>query len=192
MSTDEALSVDDILLDADDRMDKSVKALQDDLRIIRTGRASPALVEHIPVTYYGTPTPLLQLAVIGVPDPRMITVRPFNKSDIGEIQKAIMKSDLGITPTNDGTMIRLALPPLTEERRRELAKQVKKRVEEAKVSARNIRRDANKALKATESDKQISEDEMELALEEVQSMLEKAEERIDEIGKAKEAEIMEV
>lgn len=192
MSTDEALSVDDILLDADDRMDKSVKALQDDLRTIRTGRASPALVEHIPVVYYGAPTPLLQLAVIGVPDPRMITVRPFNKSDIGEIQKAIMKSDLGITPTNDGTMIRLALPPLTEERRRELAKQVKKRVEEAKVSARNIRRDANKALKATESDKQISEDEMELALEEVQSMLEKAEERIDEIGKAKEAEIMEV
>jgi ribosome recycling factor len=192
MATDEILSVDDILLDADDRMDKSVKALQDDLRTIRTGRASPALVEHIPVIYYGTPTPLQQLAVIGVPDPRLITIRPFNKGDIGEIQKAILKSDLGITPTNDGTIIRLALPPLTEERRRELAKQVRKRVEEAKVSARNIRRDANKGLKAAEGDKQISEDEMTIALEEVQSMLEKAEERIDEIGKAKEAEIMEV
>jgi ribosome recycling factor len=115
MTTDEILSVDDILLDADDRMEKSVKALQDDLRTIRTGRASPALVEHIPVTYYGTPTPLQQLAVIGVPDPRLITIRPFSKGDIGEIQKAIMKSDLGITPTNDGTIIRLAIPPLTEE-----------------------------------------------------------------------------
>jgi ribosome recycling factor len=192
MTTDEVLSIDDILLDADDRMDKSVKALQDDLRVIRTGRASPALVEHIPVVYYGTPTPLQQLAVIGVPDPRLITVRPFNKGDLGEIQKAIMKSDLGITPTNDGTTIRLALPPLTEERRRELAKLVRKRVEEAKISARNIRRDANKALKTAENEKTISEDEMAIALDEVQSMLEKTEQRIDEIGKAKEAEIMEV
>ncbi len=184
--------IDDILLDAEDRMDKSIDALQADLRTIRTGRATPALVEHIPVTYYGMPTPLQQLAVIGVPEPRLITIRPFSAGDIGEIQKAILKSDLGITPTNDGKIIRLVLPPLTEERRRDLVKLVHKRLEEAKVSVRNIRRDANKLLEAAEKDKEISEDDLHAAREEIQELLDRYIERIDKIGQAKEAEIMEV
>lgn len=184
--------IDDILLDAEDRMDKSIDALQADLRTIRTGRATPALVEHIPVTYYGMPTPLQQLAVIGIPEPRLITIRPFSAGDIGEIQKAILKSDLGITPTNDGKIIRLVLPPLTEERRRELVKLVHKRLEEAKVSVRNIRRDANKLLEAAEKDKEISEDDLHAAREEIQELLDRYIERIDKIGQAKEAEIMEV
>lgn len=184
--------IDDILLDAEDRMDKSIDALQADLRTIRTGRATPALVEHIPVTYYGMPTPLQQLAVIGVPEPRLITIRPFSAGDIGEIQKAILKSDLGITPNNDGKIIRLVLPPLTEERRRDLVKLVHKRLEEAKVSVRNIRRDANKLLEAAEKDKEISEDDLHAAREEIQELLDRYIERIDKIGQAKEAEIMEV
>ncbi|MDW8318612.1 MAG: ribosome recycling factor [Anaerolineae bacterium] len=184
--------VEDILLDAEDRMEKSIEALQNDLRTIRTGRASPALVEHIPVMYYGMPTPLQQLAVISVPEPRLITVRPFNAGDIGEIQKAILKSELGITPTNDGKIIRLVLPPLTEERRRELVRQVHKRVEEAKVSVRNIRRDANKLLETAEKEKTISEDELHDARDEIQEMLDRFIERIEKIGQAKEAEIMEV
>lgn len=184
--------VDDILLDTEDRMEKSIEAVQNDLRIIRTGRATPALVEHIPVMYYGMPTPLQQLAVIGVPEPRLITIRPFSAGDIGEIQKAILKSELGITPTNDGKIIRLVLPQLTEERRRELVKQVNKRIEEAKVSVRNIRRDANKLLESAEKDKEISEDDLHIARDEIQEILDKMIERIDKIGQAKEAEIMEV
>lgn len=184
--------IEEIYLDADDRMEKSIKALQNDLRTIRTGRAAPALVEHIQVMYYGMPTPLQQLAVISVPEPRLITIRPFSAGDIGEIQKAILKSDLGITPTNDGKVIRLVLPVLTEERRRELVKQVHKRVEEGKVSLRNIRREANAALQKAEKDKEISEDDLEAALEDIQELLDKAIQRIDEIGRAKEAEIMEV
>lgn len=184
--------VEDILLDAEERMEKSIEALQNDLRTIRTGRATPALVEHIPVMYYGMPTPLQQLAVISVPEPRLITVRPFNAGDIGEIQKAILKSELGITPTNDGKVIRLVLPPLTEERRRELVRQVHKRVEEAKVSVRNIRRDANKLLETAEKEKAISEDDLHDAREEIQELLDRFIERIEKIGQAKEAEIMEV
>jgi ribosome recycling factor len=138
------------------------------------------------------PTPLQQLAVIGVPEPRLITIRPFSAGDIGEIQKAILKSDLGITPTNDGKIIRLVLPPLTEERRRDLVKLVHKRLEEAKVSVRNIRRDANKLLDASEKDKEISEDDLHVAREEIQELLNTYTERIDKIGQAKEAEIMEV
>lgn len=184
--------VDDILLDAEDRMDKTVEALKHDLVTIRTGRASPALVEHIPVTYYGTPTPLQQLAVIGVPEPRLITIKPFSPSDIGAIEKAILGSNLGITPGNDGKIIRLVMPPLTEERRRDLVKLVHKRVEEARVSARNIRRDANELLKAAEKDKLISEDDHYEARDEVQKLLDATIKRVDEIGEAKEAEIMEV
>lgn len=185
-------NVDDILLDADDRMDKTVDALKNDLVVIRTGRASPGLVEHIPVVYYGAPTPLIQLAVISVPEPRLITVKPFSAGDIGAIQKALQNSDLGITPTNDGKVIRLVVPPLTEERRRDLAKQVSARAEEARVAARNIRRDANDAVKKLEKDKKISEDEMHGAFEDVQEMVNAVIVRIDKIGHDKEAEIMEV
>lgn len=184
--------VDEILLDAEDRMEKTVVALQNDLKPIRTGRASPGLVEHISVDYYGMPTALNQLATISVPEPRLITVKPFSASDIGDIQKAIMKSELGITPTNDGKIIRLAVPPLTEERRRLLVRQVHSRVEEARVSARNIRRDANELLKDAEKDKVISEDDMYLAREEVQKLLDATIKQIDAVGAAKEVEIMEV
>lgn len=185
-------NTDDILLDADDRMDKAVDALKNDLVVIRTGRASPGLVEHLSVPYYGAPTPLIQLAVISVPEPRLITIKPFNSGDIGIIQKAIQNSDLGITPTNDGKIIRLNVPALTEERRRDLARQVGTRTEEARVAARNVRRDANDSIKKLEKDKKISEDEMHGALDDVQEMLNSVIERIDKIGRDKEAEIMEV
>lgn len=185
-------NTDDILLDADDRMDKAVDALKNDLVVIRTGRASPGLVEHLSVPYYGAPTPLIQLAVISVPEPRLITVKPFSAGDIGTIQKAIQNSDLGITPTNDGKIIRLAVPALTEERRRELARQVGHRTEDARVAARNVRRDANDSIKKLEKDKLISEDEMHGALDDVQDLLNKIIERIDKIGRDKEAELMEV
>ena len=185
-------NTDDILLDADDRMDKAIDALKNDLVVIRTGRASPGLVEHLSVPYYGAPTPLIQLAVISVPEPRLITVKPFSAGDIGVIQKAIQNSDLGITPTNDGKIIRLAVPALTEERRRDLARQVSHRTEDARVAARNVRRDANDSIKKLEKDKLISEDQMHGALEDVQEMLNKVIERIDKIGRDKEAELMEV
>jgi ribosome recycling factor len=184
--------VDEILLDAEERMEKTIVALQNDLKPIRTGRASPALVEHMPVEYYGLPTAMNQLATIGVPEPRLITIKPFSAGDIGVIQKAIMKSDLGITPTNDGKIIRLVVPPLTEERRRLLVKQVHARVEEARVSARNIRRDANELLKDAEKDKVISEDDMHGAREDVQKLLDATIKQIDAVGAAKEVEIMEV
>lgn len=184
--------IDEILLDAADRMDKSVDALRNDLRTIRTGRASPALVEHIPVDYYGMPTPLQQLTVISVPEPRLISIRPFSAGDIGAVEKAILKSDLGITPTNDGKIIRLAIPPLTEERRRELVRQVGKRVEEAKVAVRNVRRDANKMLEDAEKEKFCSEDELHRALDEVQEMVKAISEKIDKVGQEKEDEIMEI
>lgn len=184
--------VDEILLDSEDRMEKTTHALQNDLKPIRTGRASPALVEHISVEYYGMPTSLNQLATISVPEPRLITIKPFSAGDIGDIQKAIMKSDLGITPTNDGKIIRLVVPQLTEERRRGLVKQVHVRVEEARVSARNIRRDANELLKDAEKDKAISEDDLYVARDEVQKLLDATIKQIDAIGAAKEVEIMEV
>lgn len=183
---------DDILLDAEERMELAIQALKNDLAAFRTGRASPALVEHIPVTYYGVPTALNTLAVISVPEPRLITVKPFSPADIGAIQKAIQASDLGITPTNDGKVIRLAVPPLTEERRRDLARKVRDRTEEARVAARNVRRDANDSVKKLEKDKKISEDQMHGALDEVQEILKKIIERIDDVGRHKEAEIMEV
>jgi len=184
--------VDDILLDAEDRMEKTIVALQNDLKPIRTGRASPALVEHIAIEYYGMPTAMNQLATVSVPEPRLITIKPFSAGDIGAIQKALMKSDLGITPTNDGKIIRLVVPPLTEERRRLLVKQVHARVEEARVSARNIRRDANDLLKDAEKEKAISEDDMHGAREDVQKLLDATIKQIDAIGAAKEVEIMEV
>lgn len=184
--------VDEILLDAEDRLEKTVLALQNDLKPIRTGRASPALVEHISVEYYGMPTGLNQLSTVSVPEPRLITIKPFSAGDINDIQKAIMKSDLGITPTNDGKIIRLVVPPLTEERRRGLVKQVHLRVEEARVSARNVRRDANEMLKDAEKDKVISEDDLYEARDEVQKLLDTTIKQIDAIGAAKEVEIMEV
>ncbi len=179
------------LQDARERMEKTVDALQGDLRTIRTGRASPALLEGIRVDYYGVPTPLIQLAGITVPEPRLLMVRPWSKGDVGMIEKAILKSDLGLNPSNDGQVIRLIIPQLTEERRRDLSKQVARRVEEARVSARNIRRDANEMLRDLEKEKMISEDELDDGLKKAQELTNEFIKQIDEIGKAKEAEILE-
>ncbi len=181
----------EVLQDARERMDKTVEALKNDLRVIRTGRASPALVESVMVEYYGVPTPLVQLAGITVPEPRLLVIRPWDRNSLNAIEKAILKSDLGLTPNNDGQVIRLAIPPLTEERRRELSKQVARRVEEARVAARNIRRDTNEMLRDLEKEKEITEDERDRALEKAQELTNEYIKLIDEIGKAKEAEILE-
>lgn len=181
----------DILHDARERMEKTIDALQSDLRAIRTGRASPALVEHVMVEYYGTPTALNQLAGVTVPEPRLLMIRPWDRNTLGIIEKAILKSDLGLTPNNDGQVIRLMIPQLTEERRRELNKQVARRVEEARVSARNIRRDAIDMLRDAEKEKLIDEDDLHKGQEQVQELTDKFIKQIDEVGKAKEAEILE-
>ncbi len=182
----------DVMKDARERMEKAIEALKDDLRGIRTGRASPALVERLMVDYYGMPTPLIQLAGISVPEPRILVIRPFSPKDLGSIQKAILSSDLGITPSNDGQVIRLVIPQLTEERRRDLAKMVDRRVEEGRVAIRNIRRDAIDMLRDLEKEKMIDEDELHEGRDEIQKVTDSFIERVDEIGKAKKTEIMEV
>ncbi len=182
----------DVMKDAEERMEKALEALQSELRTIRTGRASPALVERLQVDYYGVPTPLNQLAGISVPEPRMLMIRPWDRNTVGLIEKAILKSDLGLTPSNDGQVIRLLIPQLTEERRRELSRLVARRVEEARVACRNIRRDAIEMLRDLEREKEISEDDLFQGRDEVQELTDDFIKRIDEIGKAKEAEIMEV
>jgi len=178
--------------DAAERMDGAIRALVSDLSAIRTGRASPALLDHVQVEYYGVPTPINQLAVITIPEPRLIAIRPFSPSDIGTIERAILKSDLGLTPSNDGKIIRLTIPQLTEDRRRDLSRQVKRRVEEARVAIRNIRRDAISDLRDFEKESMITEDDLRLGYEQIQELTDDFIKRIDEIGDAKIAEIMEV
>jgi ribosome recycling factor len=182
----------DVINDAEERMGKTVEALQLELRTIRTGRASPALVERLQVDYYGAPTPLNQLAGISAPEPRMLMIRPWDRNSMGLIEKAILKSDLGLTPNNDGQVIRLVIPQLTEERRRDLSRMVAKRVEEARVACRNIRRDAIELLRDLEKEKLISEDELFEGRDQIQKVTDEFIKQVDEIGKAKEAEIMEV
>jgi ribosome recycling factor len=181
----------DVLQDARERMHKTVDALQNDLRGIRTGRASPALLDGVKVEYYGTPTSLNQLAGVTAPEPRLLVIRPWDRNSIGAIEKAILKSDLGLNPNNDGQVIRLMIPQLTEERRRDLSKQVARRVEEARVSARNIRRDAMDMLRDLEKEKLISEDDLEDGSKKVQELTDEYIKQVNEIGKAKEAEILE-
>ena len=182
----------DTLKEADVRMGKAVEALREDLMSIRTGRASPALVERLRVSYYDTPTPLNQLASISAPEPRLLVIRPWDASILGEIEKAILKSDLGLTPNNDGALIRLSIPRLTEERRRELSKSVGRRVEEGHIAIRNIRRDLQEDLRSFEKEKLITEDELHEGREKLQALHDKFILRMDEIGKAKQQEIMEV
>jgi ribosome recycling factor len=184
--------IDDVLQDLRERMSKTVEVLQDDLLSIRTGRASPALVEKLPVEYYGSMAPLIQLASIAVPEPRLLVIRPFDPSALPDIERAILKSDLGLTPMNDGKLIRLSVPRLTEERRRELVRVVARRVEEARIAIRNLRRDALKDLQEFEKEKMISEDEFFRAKDEVQALTDEYIEKIDEIGQRKEEEVMEV
>lgn len=182
----------DIIKDAEERMKKSIEHLSKDLASMRAGRANPAMVERISVDYYGSPTPINQLANVTVPEARLLVIQPWDKSMITDIEKAIMRSDLGITPSNDGNVIRLAVPQLTEERRKELAKVVKKRVEEARVAVRNIRREANDMLKSSEKDKLISEDENKKGADEIQKLTDKYVKNVDAVLQAKEKEIMEV
>ncbi|MFZ1267355.1 MAG: ribosome recycling factor, partial [Anaerolineae bacterium] len=159
---------------------------------VRTGRASPALVENLSVEYYGMPTPLQQLATINAPEPRLLAIKPFNRGDMGIIERAILKSDLGLNPSNDGQIMRLIIPMPTEERRRELVRQVDKRVEEARVSVRNIRRDAIEDLREFEKEKLISEDDLRHGRDEIQRLTDRQIEQIDTIGRDKETEVMEV
>ena len=182
----------DVYREAEARMKGAIQALEEDLGGIRTGRASPALVERLPVEYYGAPTPLIQLASISVPEPRALLIKPFDASTLKIIERAIQASDLGLTPNNDGKSIRLNLPPLTEERRRDLVKVVHNRVEEARVAARNVRRDAIRDLREFEEEKMISEDELKKGEEELQKITERYIEEINTTGERKEKEILEV
>jgi ribosome recycling factor len=184
--------IDEVLDELRQRMDKSVEVLHEDLLSIRTGRASPALVDKLPVEYYGTMTPLNQMASIAVPEPRLLVVRPWDPSALGDIERALLKSDLGLTPMNDGKLIRLNVPRLTEERRRELVKVVARRVEEARVAIRNLRRDALKDLQDFEKEKMISEDDFYRGKDEVQKLTDEFIEKVDEMGKRKEEEVMEI
>lgn len=184
--------VKDTLTQAESKMKKSVEALRHHLSSIRTGRASPALLEPIKVEYYGSEMPINQLANVTAADARMLVIQPWDRSALKPIEKAIQQSDLGINPTNDGQVIRLAIPPLTEQRRRDLTKLVRKEVEESKVALRNLRRDAQNDLKKLETDKQISVDEHKRAQEKLQELTDRYTREMDHIGTAKEAEVMEV
>ncbi|MDE7064362.1 MAG: ribosome recycling factor [Desulfovibrionaceae bacterium] len=183
---------DSILLDAEDRMDKAMAALDRDFGKLRTGRAGTALVDGIKVDYYGTPTPISQLASVAVPDSRTVTIQPWDKGSFAGVEKAILKSDLGLTPVNDGKIIRISIPPLTEERRKDLVKVSRKYAEEAKVAVRNIRRDANDQLKKLEKDKVISEDELKKANDDVQKLTDRYVAEADKRCQGKEKEIMDI
>ena len=178
--------------DAEKRMKSAIQSLHDDLSVIRTGRANPSLVERMSVEYYGSPVPLIQLATISVPEPRQLMIKPFDQASIKDIEKAILASDLGLTPMNDGKVIRLNLPPLNEERRHELIRSVHTRLEEARIAVRNARRDINKDMRDFEEEKMISKDDLERGEEDVQKLTDKYIEEIGEVGKNKETEIMEV
>lgn len=184
--------IDETLKDAEHRMQSAVQALDRELNAVRTGRARPALIEGLKVDYYGTPTPLNQMAQINAPEPRLITIQPWDKTQLGTIEKAIQKSDLGITPSNDGNIIRLVVPPLTEDRRKELVKVVHKKVEDGRVSVRNVRRDALDHLRKAQHDKQISDDDERKAADRLQKITDKFVAEIDKHGVAKEQELLEV
>jgi len=184
--------INDALAEADSRMSGAVRSLEEDLSAIRTGRASPALAERLLVEYYGTPTPLLQLATISAPEPRLLTIRPFDPGSVKDIEKAILASDLGLTPSNDGKIIRLNIPPLTEERRHELVRVVRTRTEESRVAVRNVRRDVQHTLREFEKEKLISEDDLRRGEEDLQKVTDRFVEQINEVGQHKETEVLEV
>jgi ribosome recycling factor len=182
----------ELMLEAESRMRDSVSSLESDLQTIRTGRASPHLLDRIEVEMYGSNLPLNQLATISVPEPQQLAVRPYDQNSVVAIERAILKSDLGITPNNDGKIIRLNIPRLTEERRRDLTKLVGKRIEEAKVAIRNIRRDTLNDLREMLEEKMISENQFYISQDDLQALTDKYSENVDEVGKKKEIEIMEV
>ena len=181
----------EILFDAEERMEKALQVFKDELRGLRTGRATPALVDTLKVEYYGSPTPLKQLAQINTPDPQQIVIRPFDPGVLKDIEKAIRSSDLGMSPNNDGKLIRLTVPAMSGEQRQKLVQRIKKSSEEAKVACRNIRRDANKAFDVAEKDKELTEDQRDKGKEEVQTLLKTYEDKIGEMVEKKTKEVME-
>ncbi len=185
------MSSDEILMDAEERMEKAVDVFREQLRGLRTGRATPALVDHLRVDYYGSPTPLKQLAQINAPDPQSIVIRPFDVGSLKDIEKAIRSSDLGMAPNNDGKMIRLQVPAMSGDQRKKLATQIKKSSEDSKVSCRNIRRDANKHFEQAEKDKEMTEDDRDAGKESVQTLLKDYEGKIEELAEKKTKEILE-
>jgi len=186
------MAIEDLVQDAGRRMDKSVEAAQNEFGTLRTGRASPALLDRIQIDYYGQQTPLKQLATIGAPEPRMLTIQPFDPNSVSTIERAIQESDLGLTPSNDGKLIRLPIPQLTEERRKELVKVVRNMAEEGRVAVRNVRRDAIHHLKELVDNGEVGSDEEHRAEDRVQKLTDEHVHEIDELLKRKEAEIMEV
>jgi len=184
--------VEEIFEDLNERMGKSIESLKREYSRLRTGRASLSLLDGIRVSYYDTPTPLNQMASLAVPEPRLIVIQPWDKTAIGDIEKAILKSELGLTPMSDGKVIRIAIPPLTEERRKELVKVARKMAEENKVAIRNIRRDANEMLKDLKTEKEITEDDLFRSQDEVQKITDDFISQVDELCATKEKEILEI
>lgn len=184
--------IQDVINDADGRMSKALDALRRDLTSVRTGRANPAILDRVMVEYYGTSSPINQVASISVPESRMLVIQPWDKGSIPAIEKAIMKSDLGVTPSNDGQVIRIALPQLTEERRKQMVKIVHQQTEDAKVSIRNVRRDAITHIKELMNEKMISENDERRGEHQVDELTKKFTDEAEKIGKAKEAEVLEV
>jgi len=182
----------ELLLDAENRMRGSVASLESDLQSYRTGRATPHLLDRLEVEMYGANLPLTQIAAISVPEPQQLAIRPYDQNSLSAIERAVQKSDLGLTPNNDGKIIRLNIPRLTEERRRDLSRLVGKRVEEAKVAVRNVRRDVLNDLREMKEEKMISENQFYLSQDDLQELTDKYTEKVDELGTQKEAEIMEV
>jgi ribosome recycling factor len=185
------MTSDEILFDGEERMEKAVEHFRDELKGLRTGRATPALVDSIKVEYYGSPTPLKQIAQISTPDPQQIVIRPYEATILKDVEKAIRSSDLGLSPHNDGKIIRLTVPPMSGDQRHKMATRIKKMAEEAKVSLRNVRRDANKNFDAAEKAKEMTEDERDSGKEEVQKLLKKSEDLVEQMADKKTKEIME-
>ena len=185
-------TTEDVLKEVSRKMDQSLQALKRELVTLRTGRATPSLVEDLSVDYYGTPTPLKQIASISAPDARAIIVQPWDKQALREIEKSLMKSDMGFNPTNDGNIVTVPIPPLTQERRQDMVKLLKRKLEEGKVSVRNVRRDGLETLRKMEKDKNISQDENRRSQDQLQKTTDSHVKDIDQVGSAKEAEIMQV
>ena len=184
------MSVEDILLDAEERMEKALGVLKNNLAGIRTGRATPGLLDSVKVTVYGSQTPLKQLASVGAPEPQQLVIRPFDPSTIKDIEKAIVASELGLNPQNDGRIIRINIPPLSTDVRKKLVARIKELSEESRVSIRNVRRDANKAVETAEKDKIISEDDRDKTKEEIQELTKKYESAVGELAKSRETDVM--
>jgi len=184
--------MDALLKDTERKMDNAIDALKRDFQKVRTGRANPAILDNVMVEYYGNPTPLNQVGNISVPDPQMILVAPWEKTMLGEIEKAVQKADLGLTPQNDGNVIRLPIPPLTEERRKEMVKQIKKMGDNAKIPIRNVRREGNEKAKKMEKDKEISQDDMKQITDKIQDVTDDRVKKVDVLILEKEKELMEV